>query len=493
MPTKSLEDIFGKNSQIGQVTVSDSSGRKPLSAIMPKSSSPIIVPKGDTSPEGFMASHPWLKKWATGAKESLGRMAQGPIGVGKSLLKTGEVGAEMLGKATGIEPVMTEEFKKDIEPEGALQKIGALAGSVAQTAIAPGSIAPKAAIEAKMAYSGLKEGLMGYAQTGDVGSGVLAGSLGAALPGVGEIAPKAQKAIKEGTEKALGWISQKSYAQALKPLLSKELGQKVSQKVSELAPIGTKGGLRRMAQRVMGEFETTLNKVMKTEKGDIPINVDEVLQKTEGYLEPMARGEVISTTGQNQLQKFDELRQNLANLADRNGFMPVKKMQSTVMQLGKDIKKLFKRDPATLTPAEQADINLYFGMRDAIAEKFPEVAEANAKYHIAKIIDDSIKRTEGIELRQNWTGLIGNIYAVEELAKGKIGKAVGALVLDKVFGGTLARTALGAGAKGLQRSIQKSLNIPEYMAKFVTPLVIAESKLGGSEATSKKNIPVSPK
>lgn len=449
------------------------------------SSMPSISNAKNTSPAGFAESHPWLNKGIDAASGVSEKYFLQPLAKAASfaLGSTARLAAKpMVSLAAGI----TGDFSpKNIPMAGEVTPFES-PENPASTYIAEGEkLAPEVAKSVKEKGSSmLKEAAIdtagAYLEQGAPGMGtVLKKGFGAVekIPGaskliepVAEGVAKAGKIVKDKAADTLGWISQKSYAQALKPLMSKEIAQNVSKKVSEAMPVGTKAQIKKQATTVMDDYGKFIEAEMKTPVGDLPINVDEVVSASDEAMGKLSTS--LSNTGVARGEARDKIRQRLLERADANGTMSLREMNETARQFGNDIKPLFKKNPTDLSVAEQADLDLYYGMRDAVAAKSPKIAAEKAKYHLAKIMHDAVTRSEALELRQNWTGLIGNVQAAQQFAKGDITKGMLTLLADKLTASTLSRTMTGRTAKGLQQAIQQSTGIAPAMAAWVAPKLL---------------------
>lgn len=432
----------------------------------------------DTSPSGWAAKHPWLsgaEKFVesvpsklAGAASFLGRntaqlLAKPLVSVKAGL--TGDYSPQNIPVAGKVTP-----FETPTSP--ASEYIGKSAGQP----VTPEEVTAVKKKGSEMLGEAAKTDVGAYLEQGMPGAGELAGKAwrvaGELAPEATALAEKAGAAALKKTAGAFKWISQKSYAQATKALLGKETAQKVSAKVAERAPVGTTGSLIRQAEKSMAKFDKILSQEVKGPLGKEKINIDDVMNRADvGRAAPET---VISSTGLNKQASMDAARQRLFSVADKDGNISMEKLQAIKQRWGNDIKPLFKKNPSDLTADQQADMDLYFAMRDAIAEKSPKLAAANAEYHYAKLVYDTLKRKETLELRHNWTSLIGNVYASHMIASGNLVGGIASLVVDKFLGGTLGRTLVGKGAKAVADVLTGKLNVAPEAIQYISSAVYNE-------------------
>lgn len=268
--------------------------------------------------------------------------------------------------------------------------------------------------------------------------------------------PRMKQAI-DYVATGVGKLSGDMYAKALKPTMG-PLKQRVVEKAKELGISGTTGGILRKLKAGMekygGEVESYLekNRDKTTHIDALLAKIDEV--KAELMSTDVQTGEKFASSVEADpiIAKLDDFTQRAARLADKDGNVKL----GDLIDFKRGVKAA--ETPSTRgriladMPGVQRGKEMFLqAVRNVTAELDPALAAANAAYHKHRLVFDAMNRTSMVASRNNGIGLISWMLGAGSAAAGNHAEGFNLMAASELLRSPLWRTAVGAGAAGVER------------------------------------------
>lgn len=420
---------------------------------------PQVFSAPDTSPKGFLESHPWLKKGVDLAGMGAQFMKGATMNViAKPLVSmragiTGDFSTQDLPIVGKVSPYTTPE---DTVPL-VLQKMGGQKVSQEQNDLGR-----------TRANEQLKEGLLTSGTAALETSGIPSKVLNTGLEAVKKV-PGGEKLVENLAEGA-GKMSEQLYTKALKPVLSK-INQGFAAKAKELGVWGTQNNIIKKTAAGMTAAWDEIGTAIEANKDKL-VNIDNIVAKVDKVKAQFmdAAGSIPSKTGEEIVARLDEFTKGIMKHADEAGNVTVEKLNSIKRATEAANKSIFGKRFVDLNPVQTGEKLGIGAMIDSIGEVAPDLAEANRKYHLNRLVNDVADRAAGVGARKNFLNPITWFGALTSAASSDA-KVMALAGLSQLAGTTLWRTALAKGAKGVEDMLIKGAGVAtDKAAQFAAPV-----------------------